>query len=126
MKKFAALLLFAIVACSSPKSDEATKELLDPVAFNEKLQSEVVLLDVRTSEEYADGHISGSANIDFKDPAFADKVSLLDKTKEYAVYCAGGVRSAKAAEIMKANGFTKVVTLEGGIKNWKEKGMPVE
>ncbi len=68
------------------------------------------------------GHIPGSLNIDIKNPGFKDNVMMLDPKKEYAVYCASGVRSSKAAELMKENGFTSVFTLTDGIKTWKRKG----
>jgi rhodanese-related sulfurtransferase len=64
--------------------------------------------------------------MDVNDPRFMDNVALLDPKKEYAVYCASGVRSGKAAEMMRQAGFTSVYTLTGGVKSWKEKGLPLE
>jgi phage shock protein E len=117
-------LVVIMYACSSPSGE--ADSVLEPQDFNTKIQSGATLIDVRTPEEYASGHITGSMNIDIKNPAFEDNVAMLDKTKQYAVYCASGVRSGKAADLMRKAGFTSVYTLIGGIKTWKEKGLPLE
>jgi rhodanese-related sulfurtransferase len=119
-------LLFIVVACSSPDSKNTTNYLLGPEEFQSKVEHGATLIDVRTVEEYASGHIAGSLNMDIQNPGFKDNVLMLDRSKEYAVYCASGVRSGKAAEIMRQAGFASVFTLTGGIKSWKDKGLPVE
>jgi rhodanese-related sulfurtransferase len=73
-----------------------------------------VVLDVRTPEETAEGIIDGAITIDIQSPDFKAKVDALDKSKEYLVYCKGGVRSAKACEQMQAMGFKALYNLEGG------------
>lgn len=73
------------------------------------------LIDVRTPEEFADGHLKGATNIDFNGPDFAEKISELDKDGEYTLYCRSGRRSGLALEAMKAAGFTKV-TNAGGVE----------
>ena len=81
----------------------------------------------RSPEEYAEGHIPGSLNIDVKDkenfPTSVDK--LLDKEKKVAVYCRSGRRSRTAAEQLTQKGF-KVYNLNKGILHWKEKGKTIE
>jgi len=80
------------------------------------------LLDVRTPEEIAQGKIENAMEIDFSSPDFKDKVSMLDKNKEYIVYCAAGGRSSRAVNIMKEVGFTKAHNLTAGYNGWaKEK-----
>lgn len=120
------IVFIVVAACSSPESKNTEKVLLQPDEFKTRIDAGATLIDVRTVEEYAEGHIAGSVNMDINDPGFNDNVQILDKNKQYAVYCASGVRSGKAAEIMRKSGFTKVYTLAGGIKSWKEKGLPVE
>jgi rhodanese-related sulfurtransferase len=120
--KFILPLFIILVACSSKNADS----VLEPEAFKSKIEAGATLIDVRTQEEYATGHISGSLNLDIKNPGFKDNLLILDPKKEYAVYCASGVRSSKAADVMRENGFTNVYTLTGGLKTWKEKGLPVE
>lgn len=85
----------------------------------------VVLLDVRTAEEYAESHIQGAINIDVKKDDFVEKAkSILPTDKTIAVYCRGGKRSVAAAEKLVTEHY-KVVNLEGGIMAWKEADMPV-
>ena len=84
-----------------------------------------VILDVRTPEEYVEGHIANSLNIDFKSDTFREDVDQLDKNKTYLVYCRSGVRSAGARDTMEELGFKEVYNMEGGILDWEAKGLPV-
>lgn len=81
-----------------------------------------VILDVRTPDEYETGIIPGAINIDiYKGQGFVYQVDQQDKTKNYYVYCHAGVRSAKACAIMKEMGFEHTNNLIGGIAQWKGK-----
>ena len=71
----------------------------------------LMLLDVRTAEEYSTGNIPNSINIDVLSPDFKSKIDLLDKNKEYLVYCRSGNRAAIASSIMATNGFIKIYNL---------------
>ena len=71
----------------------------------------LILLDVRTSEEYSSGYIPNSINIDVLSSDFKSKIELLDKNKEYLIYCRSGNRSTIASSIMATNGFTKIYNL---------------
>ncbi len=76
------------------------------------------LVDVRTAEEYAQGHIAAARNIDIRKKSFlAEADSLLDKSKPVAVYCKGGVRSRIAAKQLLAKGFM-VYNLQEGYDGW--------
>ena len=87
---------------------------------------EVQLVDVRTMDEYTEGHIAGSLIIDVKDENFASLVDeQLAKNKKVAVYCRSGRRSRTAADILVKKGF-KVYNLDKGILNWMEEGREVE
>ncbi|MDE6022613.1 MAG: rhodanese-like domain-containing protein [Muribaculaceae bacterium] len=92
---------------------------VDVVGFAKLLQSDnVQLLDVRTPEEFAEGHIKGAMNIDIYNKDFIDVAEkTLDKTKPVAVYCRSGRRSADAAGLLSEKGY-KVTNLEGGILAW--------
>lgn len=88
-------------------------------------EPDVVVLDVRTAEEYAEGHIQGAVLIDQGQDDFMEKVkATLTKDKTIAVYCRSGRRSANAAGRLSAEGY-KCVNLKGGIIAWKEAGMSV-
>ena len=79
----------------------------------------VQLLDVRTPAEYKDGFIKAAVNANWQDEKqFAAQAAKLDKAAPVYLYCLSGVRSGKAADWMVANGFSKVINLEGGIKAW--------
>jgi phage shock protein E len=78
-----------------------------------------LLIDVRTPEEYTQGHIPGSKLIDVLNPSFVSEINKLDKEKGYMVYCKSGSRSANAAEIMMKNGFKKVYHMDGGFDDWQ-------
>ena len=79
--------------------------------------SSVILIDVRTAEEFAQGHIPGAINIDVKANDFKDRITSLDKRKTAAVYCRSGVRSMTAARILAGAGF-RVYNLQNGILGW--------
>ena len=85
----------------------------------------VQLLDVRTPEEYEEGHIAGARNINVFDRDFIDEaLSLLDKSRPIAVYCRSGKRSADAARQLSKQGYT-VTNLKGGILDWSEHHLPI-
>ena len=77
------------------------------------------ILDVRTSEEYRQGGIKGSMNINVEDGAFEQKLNTLDKEGVYLVYCKGGSRSKKACNKMVDLGFKHVFNLKGGLMRWR-------
>ena len=106
---------------SSTKTEKgkAINEVVDAKAFKAKLTEEgVQVVDVRTPDEYAQGNIEGSTNINYFGSDFESKLSTLDKSKPVLVYCAVGGRSGKAAKAMKKMGFTVVYDLKGGYNNW--------
>jgi len=85
----------------------------------------VVRLDVRTPEEYAEGHIEGAINIDVLNSSFEQKAtSVLPKDKTIALYCRSGRRSKRAAEILSAKGYT-IVELNTGYIGWTGAGKEV-
>ena len=73
------------------------------------------IIDVRTKEEFEQGHINGATHIDIYSPSFEGKITELDKTKSYLVYCTSGSRSMHAVMFMRKNGFENVENLGGGI-----------
>ncbi|MFV8270991.1 rhodanese-like domain-containing protein [Flavobacterium sp. GT2N3] len=78
-----------------------------------------VILDVRTEAEFNEGIIANAINIDIHlGQGFITEIEALDKTKNYYVYCRSGMRSAKACEIMKEQGFENAYNLVGGITEW--------
>lgn len=97
----------------------------DPTAFmSAAAEPGVVVVDVRTPEEFASGHLLGAININLEDPAFAANIAGLDKGVTYAVYCRSGRRSTLASDAMAAAGFTSVVNLAGaGVADLAKNGV---
>jgi rhodanese-related sulfurtransferase len=119
MKKY--FLFIFLIACTGAKPDT----VLNPLDFDAKFKAteNAILLDVRTPEEIAGGKIANAQNIVWDD-SFADKLSSLEN-KPIFIYCGSGIRSAKAAAVLKGKGYNQVYELEGGMKAWKAAGMPV-
>lgn len=107
------------ICCTSPKNP--TYKDIDVAEFKTRmLESNAVILDVRTPSETAQGIIEGASIIDFRANDFSEQIDKLDKNKNYLVYCRSGGRSAKAAEIMNKKGFKSVCNLEGGYMAWSK------
>ena len=82
----------------------------------------VQLLDVRSREEYEEGHIAGATLVDVNDSAFVDNaMAVLDAQRPVAVYCRSGRRSARAASLLSSQGLA-VTNLEGGVLAWQDAG----
>lgn len=119
------LLAIFAVACTAGPSTAQSK--LGPDAFEKFIKDNpgAQLIDVRTPEEFAAGHLPGARNINYYDDDFAAQMGKLDKSKPVLVYCAVGGRSGSAAGDLKSWGFTKIYDLEGGFKAWKAKGKKI-
>ena len=87
-----------------------------------KNNTNFVLLDVRTKDEFDAGHIDGAIQLDFYSPIFAQKLNELDKNKNYLIYCRSGNRSGQTLQLMKQLGFKNVYNLQYGIKSWAQAG----
>lgn len=98
------------------------QEVHDAVSDSHKHQ----LVDVRTLEEFNEGHLQNAQNICVTDADFEENISKLDKTQPIYLYCRSGKRSAKAAEILKGMGFKEIYDMEGGFLEWQSQGLKVE
>lgn len=122
---FLNLCLCFFVGCSSSaqkqnkSEDEVVHHRVGVDEFKTKMSQEnIVILDVRTPGEIANGKIEGALELDVKSADFETEVAKLDKDKTYLVYCQGGVRSNKACKKMEALGFKELYDLESGYKGW--------
>jgi len=116
------VLFLASISCiNGEKAVMVTPEEMQTILNSEDVQ----LIDVRTPEEYSEGHIENSQNIDFKSPTFGEDILVLDKTKPVIVYCRSGKRSGNSSKILMKAGFIKVYDLEGGILEWEENGLEI-
>ncbi len=94
--------------------------------FAQKIDGDqVVILDVRTQEEFSVSHIKNAVNIDFYCDDFKEKIEKLDKETMYFVYCRSGARSLRAANIMDEKKFKKIFHLENGLIDWVNNNLPL-
>jgi len=86
---------------------------------------DLVILDVRTQEEFDEGHIEGAVMLDFYRDDFADELATFDRDVPYVLYCRSGNRSEQARQLMEDLGFVSVEDIDGGIVGWQQAGLPV-
>lgn len=110
VNKFFILFIFIIFIISCSNRGYKNVNLKNAVKTVNN-STNLILLDVRTVEEYSSGSIPNSINIDVLSSDFKSKIELLDKNKEYLVYCRSGNRSSIASSIMSTNGFIKIYNL---------------
>ena len=99
---------------------------LSPVQAYEMIAADsgIVILDVRTPEEFESGHVAEAVNIDFFAEDFKDHLQKLDKEKTYLVYCLSGKRSKQAQILMDSLAIKKVYDLKGGFRQWSAEDLP--
>ncbi len=116
--------LLGLTACSNAQNKAYTD--MDVEAFSKFITEKgVQIVDVRTPEEYVEGHIEDAKNINVFDSDFTEKaMKSLDTSKPVAVYCRSGKRSADAAQRLSEKGFS-VTNLKGGILAWKANNLPI-
>jgi len=119
----------AVSAAPSASNGSAIQNLSVPDAYalvqKNQGNSDFVILDVRTSAEFQQGHLAGAINIDFYSQDFQARTGQLDKNRQYLVYCRSGSRSAQASQIMVSQGFSHISNMLQGISEWIAAGYPV-
>ena len=104
----------------------ATPERVDPAMFANVIATPgIQIIDVRSPEEFAQGHIEGAVNYNVEGPDFGAQISALDPAGTYAVYCRSGNRSQPAVAAMSSIGINGIFELESGIVSWEDAGFPV-
>jgi len=126
------LLLFALLFLlgSTSFAQTANKDSIQvlSIAQFEKMatKKKSKIIDVRTPEEVAEGHLADATTVNFLSPDFASQLASLNKKGTYLLYCRSGSRTRKAADALQKMGFKNVYMLEGGITAWKEAGKAIE
>jgi thioredoxin 1 len=125
-KNFQVLLVILSVfafSCSNGQSS-SSKVNLNAADFQKKIEEfpKAPIVDVRTPEEFTNGHILNAINININSESFEGEISKLDKNKPVFVYCLSGSRSSNAARDMRAKGFKEVFELSGGMMRWRAAG----
>lgn len=123
MAVFAVLGVLLVAGCGSSSSAVTT---VDAQTFlTTASQAGVTVIDVRTPEEYAAGHLDGAVNMNVEGPDFSAQIATLDTSGTVAVYCRSGRRSAAAADQMSGAGFTSIVNLDGGLDDLQPAGASI-
>lgn len=119
------LIFFVVYSCSNAQVKNENS-LFSPIEFSKKIKEtkSAIIVDVRTPEEYSQGHLQDAKNIDWNGNDFEKQISALDKAQPIFVYCLSGGRSSSAANKMRSIGFVKVYELDGGILKWRNAGLP--
>jgi rhodanese-related sulfurtransferase len=116
---FGILFLTLINSCTGNSQIQGVKNIKQAEFQKLAKDPNTVIIDVRTDGEVGEGYIEGATLfIDYNGSNFESKISKLDKSKSYVIYCRSGGRSARASELMASKGFKKLYNLEGGISNW--------
>jgi len=108
----------APVGIATVSPEDADTVLADP-------PEDLVVLDVRTVEEFETGHIEGAVMLDFYRDDFQEQLSTLDPDVPYLVYCRSGNRSGQTLSMMQQLGFASAVDIDGGVVAWEQAGLPL-
>jgi rhodanese-related sulfurtransferase len=109
-------------AAAAARAEGGFKEINAADFEKRRTKGKTVLLDVRTPEEFAKGHIPGAINADINSPDFTAKAAQFDKKQTVLVNCHAGSRGAIASAELAKMGFKTVCNLEGGLDAWKAAG----
>lgn len=121
--KYRALLfltvLFTIISCNSQTTEKL--KTVDVKTFSKEIKetSNPQILDVRTPEEFAEGHIDNALNINWNGDNFVKEAEKLNKDEAVFVYCKSGRRSLEASKKLEELGFKNIYNLDGGYIKWR-------
>ena len=120
MLRFVFFSLLLVYSCQIFESKEINE--ISDSQFTEIQDTDYILVDVRTLEEYDSGHIQEAIHIDFYSESFQKEILSLDKSSSIILYCRTQNRSTKTANYLKENGYKEITVLEGGITSWVKNG----
>ena len=120
MLRFVFFSLLLIYYCQIFDSTEIN--VISDAQFTEIQDTDYILVDVRTLEEYESGHIQDAIHFDFYSESFQNDILTLDKSSSIILYCRTQNRSIKTANYLKENGYKEITVLEGGITSWIKNG----
>ena len=118
-------VFFLFFSCNKNNNQNSEGNTTISVAeFAKKIKEDknVVILDVRTPQEYTQEHLPNAILENMQEDSFEATIAEMDKNKTYLLYCKIGSRSSKALETMKTAGFKQVFHLDGGMVDWKKAG----
>lgn len=123
------IIITTMIYTSYPDEEQKTakvKTISAPEFQQQKEQQSGIVIDVRTQEEYDEGHLAeADRHYNLLNRDFEAQLDLLDKNETYYLYCRSGNRSGQAAELMVKNGFTNVYNI-GGFQDLVDAGLKAE
>ena len=120
MLRFIFFSLLLTYSCQIFESSEINE--ISDAQFTEIQDTDYILVDVRTPEEYESGHIQDAINFDFYAESFQNEILTLDKSSSIILYCRTQNRSTKTANYLKENGYNEITVIVGGITSWVKNG----
>jgi rhodanese-related sulfurtransferase len=114
-------LALALDATGQSVSARQFKSLLD----RHQGDPDVVILDIRTPNEFKTGHIQGAVLLDYYSSDYVDRLKALERDKTYLIYCRSGNRSGKSLAIFDKLGFQRVINLNTGVIGWTREKYPL-
>ena len=125
-RRILGLLLASLVSAGALAAEPALVPISQEALLERQQRGDeaTYVLDVRSPEEYASGHVPGAVNIPYDQ--IASRMAEVPKDQDVVLYCKSGRRAGIAAEALAGQGYTRLQHLEGDIVAWVEKGLPVE
>ncbi|THB75089.1 MAG: rhodanese-like domain-containing protein [Gammaproteobacteria bacterium] len=120
------LVLILLITSEVTRSINGAKSIDISTAISRFNQDKATFLDIRSNNEFANGHITGAINIPETDLEKRISDLIKFKEKEIIVYCQTGIRTAKSCKVLKDNGFNTISTLSGGLTAWTNENYPIE
>ena len=120
MSRVIFFFLLIFYSCQIFESTEII--VISDAELTEIQDTDYILVDVRTIEEYESGHIQDAIHFDFYSELFQKEILSIDKSSSIVLYCGTQNRSAKTANYLKENGYKEIAVLEGGISTWIKNG----
>ena len=120
MLRFVFFSLLLVYSCQIFESTEIN--VISDAQLTEIQDTDYILVDVRTLEEYESGHIQDAIHFDFYSESFQNDILSLDKSSSIILYCRTQNRSTKTANYLIENGYKEIIVLVGGITSWVKNG----
>jgi rhodanese-related sulfurtransferase len=117
VKKFFLFLISVLWMMTGCSSENSYKNVSVNEAEKLIAEEKVEVIDVRTQEEFASGHIPGAKSLPLQE--IESRMDELDKEKAYLIVCRSGNRSAQASEMLVKEGFQHIYNMAGGMNEWK-------
>ena len=120
MNRLLIIVTFLFFACDN--FNQSKINFMSESQFNEIIDPDFKLIDVRTTEEFESGHIENAVHIDFYSDSFQSKILNLKKNSKIILYCRTNNRSSKSADFLLNNDYIDISVIEGGITSWVKNG----